>query len=219
MSIDLDVGGEAPLDPEELEAAGTPPAEISPLHDGGRRQLTVSDLAALARLLPRGGRARDAGDRLTGARRSGRAGASCSCWSRSRARVRRAATPGSSTSRCSFRSAPTSRAGLPMPRATGSGSKASRITTSARRSTSATPTATGSRSTPTGRATIWEGKVAGRMTTLPLDVDSLLGVLDDPAHGAVRRARGRHRDGPRPSLRRLDRRHHRLLPRRRSASG
>ena len=27
---------------------------------------------------------------------------------------------------------------------------------------------------------IWEGQVAGRMTTLPLDVDNLLGLLDDP---------------------------------------
>ena len=27
---------------------------------------------------------------------------------------------------------------------------------------------------------IWEGQVASRMTTLPLDVDNLLGVLDDP---------------------------------------
>ena len=28
---------------------------------------------------------------------------------------------------------------------------------------------------------LWEGQVATRMTTLPLDVDSLLGELDDPA--------------------------------------
>jgi catechol 2,3-dioxygenase len=28
---------------------------------------------------------------------------------------------------------------------------------------------------------VWEGKVAERMTTMPLDVDSLLGELDDPA--------------------------------------
>ena len=28
---------------------------------------------------------------------------------------------------------------------------------------------------------VWEGQVAARMTTLPLDVDSLLGELDDPA--------------------------------------
>jgi catechol 2,3-dioxygenase len=28
----------------------------------------------------------------------------------------------------------------------------------------------------------WEGQVGGRMTTLPLDVDGLLGELDDPAH-------------------------------------
>jgi catechol 2,3-dioxygenase len=28
---------------------------------------------------------------------------------------------------------------------------------------------------------VWEGKVGARMTTLPLDVDSLLGELDDPA--------------------------------------
>ncbi|MBW3607905.1 MAG: VOC family protein [Actinobacteria bacterium] len=28
---------------------------------------------------------------------------------------------------------------------------------------------------------VWEGQVASRMTTLPLDVDSLLGELDDPA--------------------------------------
>lgn len=27
---------------------------------------------------------------------------------------------------------------------------------------------------------VWEGQVAARMTTLPLDVDSLLGELDDP---------------------------------------
>jgi catechol 2,3-dioxygenase len=30
---------------------------------------------------------------------------------------------------------------------------------------------------------VWEGKVAERMTTLPLDVDSLLGELDDPRSG------------------------------------
>jgi catechol 2,3-dioxygenase len=29
---------------------------------------------------------------------------------------------------------------------------------------------------------VWEGRVAARMTTLPLDVDGLLGELDDPAH-------------------------------------
>ena len=40
-----------------------------------------------------------------------------------------------------------------------------------------------------------------------------------PRHGAVRRARGRHRHGPRPPLGRLDPRDRRLLPRRRSASG
>jgi catechol 2,3-dioxygenase len=46
MSTDLDVSGEAPRDPEELEAAGTPAAEIAPLTTVGAVELSVSDLAS-----------------------------------------------------------------------------------------------------------------------------------------------------------------------------
>ena len=44
---------------------------------------------------------------------------------------------------------------------------------------------------------LWEGQVA-RMTTAPLDLENLLGELDDPG-GAVRVASVGNRHGPRPS--------------------
>ena len=50
----------------------------------------------------------------------------------------------------------------------------------------------------TGRASVWEGQVRERMTTLPLDVDEPPRRARRPRVGAVRRAAGRHRDGPRP---------------------
>ena len=53
-------------------------------------------------------------------------------------------------------------------------------TTSRRRSTCATPTTTASRSTPTVRASCGTA-TSTRMGTDPLDVEGLLGVLDDPA--------------------------------------
>ena len=40
----FEVGRQAPNDPEELEAAGTPPAEISPLAHAGPVHVTVSEL-------------------------------------------------------------------------------------------------------------------------------------------------------------------------------
>ena len=45
---------------------------------------------------------------------------------------------------------------------------------------------------------LWEGKVAEGMGTDPLDLDGLLGELDDPRLGAVRATARRHDDGPRP---------------------
>ena len=80
---------------------------------------------------------------------------------------------------------------------------ASPTTTSARRSTSPTLTSTGWRSTGTA-AEVWEGQVSERMTTLPLDVGDLLGVLDDPRGRALRRPRVGDGHGPRAPARRGD---------------
>ena len=59
---------------------------------------------------------------------------------------------------------------------------------------------------------IWEDKVGTTLTTMPLDVDDLLAVLDDPGDGAVRRTAGGHRDGARPPQGGGDPRDDRLLP-------
>ena len=45
---------------------------------------------------------------------------------------------------------------------------------------------------------LWEGQVAERMGTDPLDLDGLLGELDDSSDGAVRAPARGHDDGPRP---------------------
>ncbi len=62
---------------------------------------------------------------------------------------------------------------------------------------------------------IWEGQVAERMTTLPLDVQDLMGEHPEaePAR-RLRRPSGRHRDGARPPQGGLDPGDGRLLPRR-----
>ena len=51
---------------------------------------------------------------------------------------------------------------------------------------------------------LWEGQVADRMTTMALDVDSLLGELHESSVGAVRRPGSGDRDGTRASQSRRD---------------
>ena len=91
------------------------------------------------------------------------------------------ATRASTTSRCSCPTGRVSRAGSRMRRATRLGSKGSPITTSARRSICAIPDRHGIEIYADRPRELWEGQVSERMTTLPLDVENLLGELDDPA--------------------------------------
>ena len=65
---------------------------------------------------------------------------------------------------------------------------------------------------------LWEGEVAARMGTDPLDLDGLLGELDDPETRAVRAPARRHDDGARPPAGLADPADHRVLPRRARAS-
>ena len=60
----------------------------------------------------------------------------------------------------------------------------------------------------------WEGQVGTRMTTLPLDVENLLGELGDPAAAPFDGLSRRDDHGPCPSEGRGDPGHRRLLPRR-----
>ena len=59
--------------------------------------------------------------------------------------------------------------------------RASPTTSSARRSTSRDPDGHGIEIYGDRPRVIWEGTVGTALTTMPLDVDDLLGVLDDPA--------------------------------------
>ena len=79
------------------------------------------------------------------------------------------------------RAAPTSRAGSRTPRATACRWSGCPTTSSARRSTCSDPDGHGIEIYWDRPREHWEGQVAARMTTLPLDVDELLGELDDPA--------------------------------------
>ena len=60
---------------------------------------------------------------------------------------------------------------------------------------------------------LWEGQVAARMGTDPLDLDGLLGELDDPETAAVRPPARRHVDGARPPAGLADPAERRVLPR------
>ena len=110
---------------------------------------------------------------------SGRASANYSCSSRSPARSLRTAAQASTTSRCCFRSVSTLRAGSPMP----AGSSVPLVGLSDHFVSEAIYL-----SDPDGHGIeiywdrpreVWEGQVFERMTTLPLDVQSLLGELSD----------------------------------------
>ena len=142
------------LDPEEATAAGAPAvADVPPDTRMGAVHLTVADLdrsiayyetAIGLRVHEREGGRAALGHRRRGSARADRAAGRAAGAT---------ATAASTTSRCWCPSAPTSRAGSAYAaQRPGAARWACPITSSARRSTSATPTRTGSRSTGTGRA-------------------------------------------------------------------
>ena len=179
MSTELDVTGEAPRDPEELEAAGTPPAEIAPQTTVGAVELTVSDLARSLDYY----RATVGLETLeTGA---GRASLGVS----GRELLVLVEEPGARSARghtglFHFALLVPQRADLARWLAHAARDRVRLEGLSDHNVSEAIylrdPDSHGIEIYADRPRSIWEGEVAGRMTTLPLDVDNLLGLLDDP---------------------------------------
>ena len=204
----------SPRDPEELEATAAPAyGEISPLATMGAVHLTVSDLE---RSLDYYRSAVGLGVLENGAGRAslGVGARELLVLVEEPGARRPPATRGSTTSRCSSSSAPTSRAGWRTPRATAWRSPASSDHFVSEALYLDDPDGHGIEIYWDRPREVWEGQVATRLTTQPLDVESLLGELADPRTRALRRAHGRDGDGPRAPEGRRGRADRRLLPRR-----
>ncbi len=179
MSTDLDVSGEAPRDPEELEAAGTPPAEISPLATVGAVELSVSDLA----------RSLDYYRTTVGLETLEDGAGRASLGVGGRELLVLVEEPGAGSARghtglFHFALLVPQRADLARWLAHAARDQVRLEGLSDHNVSEAIylrdPDSHGIEIYADRPRSIWEGQVASRMTTLPLDVDNLLGLLDDP---------------------------------------
>jgi catechol 2,3-dioxygenase len=179
MSMELDVDGEAPLDPEELEAAGTADAEISPLTTVGAVELTVSDLA----------RSLDYYRRVVGLEALETGSSRASLGAGGRELLALVEEPGARSARgyaglFHFALLVPQRADLARWLAHAARDRVRLEGLSDHYVSEAIylrdPDGHGIEIYADRPRQVWEGTVADRITTLPLDVDSLLGVLDDP---------------------------------------
>jgi catechol 2,3-dioxygenase len=183
MSVDLELNGKAPRDPEELEAAGTPPAEISPLTTMGAVHLTVSDLErSLAYYSTEIGL-------TTLESGSGQA----SLGSAGRELLVLVEEPGARSSRghtglFHFALLVPERADLARWLAHASRDRVALSGLSDHNVSEAIylrdPDGHGIEIYADRPRALWEGQVLRQMATLPLDVDDLLGTLDDPGSEA-----------------------------------
>ena len=144
--------GQAPRDPEELQAS-TPPAsgEIAAATSMGPAHLTVSELESSLDYY-REGIGLEVLEQANGSARLGAGEQELLALVEQPGAPPRTATRASTASPCSCRSARTSLAGSRTSCETASRWSGSPTTSSARRSTSATPTGTGSRCTGIDRA-------------------------------------------------------------------
>ena len=155
--------------------------QIAPATTVGAVELTVSDLDRSLDYY-RTSIGLDVLERGEGRASLGAGGPSCSCSSRSRVPCPPTATPGSSISRCSSRRASASRGGSPTPRATGVAAHRPLRPRRERGAVPPRPRSPRDRDLRRPSAGVeWEGKAGELLTTRPLDTDSLLGELDDPA--------------------------------------
>jgi catechol 2,3-dioxygenase len=179
MSTELDVSGETPRDPEELEAAGTPPAEISPDATMGTVELGVSDLATSL----------DYYHTVIGLETLEASDGRASLGVPGRELLVLVEEPGARSARghtglFHFALLVPQRADLARWLAHAARDRVRLEGLSDHNVSEAIylrdPDSHGIEIYADRPRSIWEGQVAGRMTTLPLDVDDLLGLLDDP---------------------------------------
>jgi catechol 2,3-dioxygenase len=179
MSTDLDVGGEAPRDPEELEATGTPPADISPLATVGAVELSVSDLA----------RSLDYYRTVVGLETLEAGSRRASLGVSGRELLVLVEEPGAGSARghtglFHFALLVPQRADLARWLAHAARDRVRLEGLSDHNVSEAIylrdPDSHGIEIYADRPRSVWEGEVGSRMTTLPLDVDNLLGLLDDP---------------------------------------
>ena len=179
VSTELDVDGAAPRDPEEVEAAGTPPAEISPLTTVGAVHVTVSDLA----------RSLDYYRSAVGLETLEAGAGRASLGAGGRELLVLVEEPGARPARghtglFHFALLVPQRADLARWLAHAARDRVRLEGLSDHYVSEAIylrdPDSHGIEIYADRPREIWEGKVAENITTLPLDVDNLLGVLDDP---------------------------------------
>ncbi len=179
--LDLDVSGDgAPRDPEELESSGTPAAEISPLTVMGAVQLTVADLS----------RSLDYYRTAIGLETLEAAGGRATLGAGGRELLVLVEEPGvppahGFTGLFHFALLVPERVDLARWLAHAARGRVQLAGLSDHFVSEAIylsdPDGHGIEIYADRPRSVWEGEVGRRMTTLPLDVDNLLGVLDDPA--------------------------------------